>query len=475
MARANLAIKLSIAIAAGLTVRFSLVLPHGWVAAVAGLCALCISLGTIATRWKRFAVSTAFLLTLAVSQLFFMFPYAQTHGPGSLLLIPVLALCYGAVFEVLILAPKRISPQWTLLSFLLADFAFCKYPIGSPLMQLGSTAVDIPGIASAYSLVGPFWVTLWIAIIAQIIIDSFLHKPVKKYLLALFSCIPLLCLLQGISKNRERENVKVAMIPIADIKDSDKVAHYIETAAQDGTDIVILPEGIYTFIHPQETVSPSMTKLRRDVKTGKYPTVLMGLWTLAPGRFENAAVSYSKEGVFRRDKVKRIPFGEYVPSGLLPTGLLDNLVPYPVTLRENVDGNVFPSGDVLFCPLICYEALFTDLMAEYVREGAEMFMVLSSNSLINSILVEKQINRIIRMNAAVTSRSVVRCVENGISAFISPGGRIDCKTAFQTGLYEREVSAVRYKSIYVKYSRAIDLLYLLTLIIMSVITINYRT
>ncbi len=359
-----------------------------------------------------------------------------------------MTLCYGAVFVILIIIPKRISSHWVLLSFLFADYAFAKYPVGSPLIQLGSVAVDIPGIASAYSMTGPFWITLWVVLIACVIFNTATQKPVRKHVWAFLASVPLLCLLGGNRTNATKGKVNVAMIPIADIDEKDQVPRYIETAAHDGAEIVVLPEGIYTFIHPQETVSPLMTKLRRDVKAGIYPTILLGVWTLAPGRFENAAVSYSKEGVFRRDKVKRVPFGEYVPLQKHLSSRLHKLIPYPVTLRDNVDGNAFPSGNTRFSPLICYEALFTDLMIEYVREGAEIFMVLSSNSLIKSELIERQI--------------------------ITPYGKINSQTEFRTGLHREESETSRDMTFYVKYSKAIDLFYLLLLILLSVKSLNYK-
>lgn len=475
MSRRSFIIKTLLAIIAGILIRFSLLLYQGWITAALGLCILCLSLEGVRERIKRVVVSGAFLLALSMSQLSFLFSYCQAHSWWSLLLIPTMAICYGAVFEILILLPDRLSAEWIILSFLLTDFAFPHYPIGSPLMQLGVTVGDIPGIDSVYSLVGPYWITLWFAILALTILKLVRLEPIKAGPWAVLAIFPLLCLCVCVNKNSSYDTIRVAMIPLASIEDKDKVGQYLDSAVVVGAEIVALPEGIYTFIHPQETVSPAMTKLLRDVKAGRYPTILMGLWTLAPGRFENAAVSYSKNGVFRRDKAKRIPFGEYVPMQKLLRGRLDKLIPYRVTLREGGDGNVFPLGGIGYSPLICYEALFTNLMAEFVREGAELFFVLSSNSLIDSRQMERQINNILKMNAAITARSIVRCVENGISVFITPRGDISEKTEFRTGLYSRDMEICREKTFYVKYSRSIDFLYSFVLICLSVITLRSKT
>ncbi len=147
--------------------------------------------------------------------------------------------------------------------------------------------------------------------------------------------------------------------------------------------------------------------------------------------FGNSAVLFDPRGQFveRYDKVRLVPFGEYIP--------LRDALPFlqwftPLT-REVIRGTAeivfevpFRNGDDVLrvAPLICYEDVFPDLTATFRRMGADVLVNLTDEGWYT---IPGELGQHLAMavfRAVETRTTVVRAANTGISCFIGPTGEI---------------------------------------------------
>ena len=86
----------------------------------------------------------------------------------------------------------------------------------------------------------------------------------------------------------------------------------------------------------------------------------------------------------------------------------------------------FKSGDTEFgfgVP-ICYESVYGDYCAGYVRDGASLIVVITNDAWGGDTSGYRQHFSFSRLRAIETGRTVVRCANTGISAIIDPSGKI---------------------------------------------------
>jgi apolipoprotein N-acyltransferase len=124
----------------------------------------------------------------------------------------------------------------------------------------------------------------------------------------------------------------------------------------------------------------------------------------------------------RTDKVHLVPFGEYVPLGRL-LSFIDKLV---VGVGDFSPGKVTPlalDGTSLGV-LICYEVIFPELAREYVRRGSGLLVNLTNDAWFGRSSAPYQHLAMARFRAIENRVWLVRAANTGISAFVSPSGRV---------------------------------------------------
>lgn len=85
---------------------------------------------------------------------------------------------------------------------------------------------------------------------------------------------------------------------------------------------------------------------------------------------------------------------------------------------------VFEGGDTKIGPAICYEGLYGEHYAGFVREGAQAMAVISNDGWWGDTPGHKRLFDFCRLRAIETRRSVARSANTGISGFISPRGDV---------------------------------------------------
>lgn len=143
--------------------------------------------------------------------------------------------------------------------------------------------------------------------------------------------------------------------------------------------------------------------------------------------FYNSVFVIDGEGTIRDayDKVRLVPFGEYLPFGdLLETVGLTKLVELPGTFRAGFRQRTLePVAGPAFLPLICYEAIFPQ--AATSRDGRPGFLLnVTNDAWFGDTPGPRQHFVQARMRAVEQGLPVVRAANTGISGVVDAYGRV---------------------------------------------------
>lgn len=135
----------------------------------------------------------------------------------------------------------------------------------------------------------------------------------------------------------------------------------------------------------------------------------------------------------RYDKVRRVPFGEYVPlRGLLeavgaPVGRVGSAVAGTGPAVLDVP---LPDGtEVRAAVAISWEVFFAGRVREGVRLGGEIVFNPTNGASYTGTVLQTQQVASSRLRAAETGRWVVQTAPTGFTAFVSPSGEVIDRTA----------------------------------------------
>jgi apolipoprotein N-acyltransferase len=154
------------------------------------------------------------------------------------------------------------------------------------------------------------------------------------------------------------------------------------------------------------------------------------------------------------DKIKLVPFGEYLPMQWLLARHMRTITNVP-----NLEGGdrdvLFDVGGVKLGVRICYESVFPDLTRRAIAAGADILINISNDAWYGKIGAE-QVLAMTAMRAVESKKPVVRVANQGFSAIISPVGRIQLVSQFASA--EGSVREVSWRAGETVYSRIGDAL-----------------
>ncbi|MFA5515657.1 MAG: apolipoprotein N-acyltransferase [Desulfuromonadales bacterium] len=203
----------------------------------------------------------------------------------------------------------------------------------------------------------------------------------------------------------------------------------LEARARGELDLVVWPESAtpfyfqdFSFLRSEVTDVP--------LRTGAFLLFGSPAYQQKEGGYENLNSAYllDKHGrqLGRSDKVHLVPFGEYVPFGrLLP--FIDKLV---VGIGDFAPGLVhpLPMNGAKAGVLICFEGIFPELARDYVRRGSDILVNITNDAWFGRSSAPYQHLGMTLFRAVENRVWVARAANTGISAIISPAGRIVAQT-----------------------------------------------
>ena len=113
---------------------------------------------------------------------------------------------------------------------------------------------------------------------------------------------------------------------------------------------------------------------------------------------------------------------------------------------------VFNSSKANLAPIICYESIFGQYISEYVRNGADLFTIITNDGWWKDTPGYKQHLHYARLRAIENRRAIARSANTGISAFIDNKGNIIQSTKWDERLSIRQTLKTNTsQTIYVQY------------------------
>ncbi|NEE18254.1 apolipoprotein N-acyltransferase [Streptomyces sp. SID7499] len=126
----------------------------------------------------------------------------------------------------------------------------------------------------------------------------------------------------------------------------------------------------------------------------------------------------------RYDKMRLVPFGEYIPARSLFGWATSVGKAAGEDRRRGSQPIVMNVGDDLRVgPLVCFETAFPDMTRHLTREGADVLIGQSSTSTFQHSWAPEQHASLAALRAAETGRPMVHATLTGVSAVYGPDGR----------------------------------------------------
>ena len=103
--------------------------------------------------------------------------------------------------------------------------------------------------------------------------------------------------------------------------------------------------------------------------------------------------------------------------------------------------------------MICFEAIFPDLVRERMARGARVLVVLSNDIWLGCIRrARSSISRMARLRAVENRTWVVRATTTGVSAIIDPFGRIRAQSElFTPAVLDAAVVPLQIETVYKRF------------------------
>jgi apolipoprotein N-acyltransferase len=202
-----------------------------------------------------------------------------------------------------------------------------------------------------------------------------------------------------------------------------KMIEMTEEAALRGAKVIVWPESTVPLSYTETAFyRASLEELSRnlgiDIILGSVATD-----PSKPNRLWNSAFLVS-DGVTvgHYDKIRLVPFGEYVP--------LRRVLFFAEKLVRAVGEFEFGTNDhplrgkFGYGPAICYEIVYPQITRRQVRHGANVLVTITNDAWYDGTAAPAQHLWQARLRAIESDRYLLRAATTGISAFIDPSGRI---------------------------------------------------
>ncbi|HEX8707112.1 MAG TPA: apolipoprotein N-acyltransferase [Pyrinomonadaceae bacterium] len=191
--------------------------------------------------------------------------------------------------------------------------------------------------------------------------------------------------------------------------------------------VVVWPESPMNFSYARDT---EFRDLLARFAGRNHTSVLFNSQEPAPANGTyNAAVMVNEEGrlIAQYDKIRLLPFGEYVPLPRWLPGV--SLIPTMVgDFTPGAEYPLMPLGQARAGVFICFESAFPSITRHFVQAGADVLVNITNDGYLGPTPVMRQhlANTIFR--AVENNRPVLRVTNTGITAHVSGLGRVTDET-----------------------------------------------
>ena len=194
------------------------------------------------------------------------------------------------------------------------------------------------------------------------------------------------------------------------------------------TDLIVWPESPAPFEENDPQFRAALSNLARQANAPIIAgNIAMDRTTDNPRGYNlfNSASFVNPQGEFvgRYDKMHLVPFGEYVP--FKPLFFFAKSLLYEAgTFDRGQHRIVFNTNGHTYGTFICYESIFGDEIREFSQLGAEVLVNISNDGWYGDTSAPWQHLYMVRMRAIENHRWILRATNTGVTASITPYGRV---------------------------------------------------
>jgi apolipoprotein N-acyltransferase len=389
------------------------------------------------------------------------------------LAIMVKAIFLG-IFGLLIYAYYKISPRWSVVTFPSAwvVIEYLRSHLGflsSPWGILGYSQYSVLPVIQISAYSGVYGVSfLIVAVNAALteVASLFLHatrlraKEIASWLgrkrgltilLIGFFALSTSSLIYGLSPTQQQKtlrNLKIALVqgnvywkdrvdPRFNEKVFTKYHQLTLDAANSKPDLVIWPSSSVPGRIPYDR---KWVKMLSELANETDNFLLVGssgfdkfnVEQRKTRRQSNSAFLFSPQGqiLARYDKIRLLPFDEYVPlRGYLkwPSWIVSDM-------NDHLPGKeitIFRMQDIRFGVLICWEYMFPDQFREMSARGVDFMVSMTNEGFVDIASAHYQMLALNVLRAVENHVSIARTASTGVSCVIEPNGRITSRVQDQ--------------------------------------------
>lgn len=422
---------------------------------------------------------------------------------GTIVGLLVNALLMATFFQFFVWTKRFVGQKEGYIGLLFywigLEYFHLNWQFSFPWLNLGNVFATTPSLVQWYSYSGVLGGTLWILLSNLLIFKIAYNLWVKKekykiqtpfvWMLSLLIVLPIsYSIVQYFGKDDATKNQSAEVIVTQPNVDPysqkwnvpleiqlNNFLNLADSLVTPQTDFVLAPETAipYGFNEDNFTSTSIYELLNRRIQTWGNASLLTGASTF---KFFNQKNSYASEFLPKRkqfveeynssllmDKnpprfvhksklvmgVEMVPFSKYLPFledlALENGGTSGNLGTEP-------EPKIMQSKGMKFAPVVCYESVYGDFIAQQCRKGAQAIFIITNDGWWDDSPGYKQHLNLARLRAIETGRWVARSANTGSSAFINPKGDIIQKTAYNTKTALRqEIELVGEATFYVTY------------------------
>jgi len=367
-------------------------------------------------------ISAALMLTLIFVGFWSLFPALAGY---------LAVKCFGNRNALSVLTGYSLI--WILVEYVRGEWVFN----GFPWLQIAYSQMDtiFAGYVPLMSVYGCGILIVFCAILLQRLFYGELTAQEKLYVLLLISCIVLAgAKLKSIEWTKPLGgSLSIAMIQ-GNIAQENKwrpdnrnniLQQYKTMTAQNwAADVIIWPETAIPAFYDQVKES-FLIPLERQAKNNKSDLIIsLPVRNKQKNEYYNAVMTFGKyRGEYH--KIHLLPFGEYLPLQPLTDFLQKSLKIMPIgSFTSGVnDQALLQAGGYPFSISICYEDVFGDAGLRRLSEAAYLVNV-TNDGWFGASMEPYQHMQIARMRALETGRYLLRATNTGVTAIVSPQGKI---------------------------------------------------
>ena len=411
---------------------------------------------------------------------------------GAIAAIIVNSILMSSVITLFMWLKSKFNDRrswWALISFWISfEYLHLNWDLSWPWLTLGNVFAHYPECIQWYEYTGVLGGSLWV-LLANVIMYHSIKKKSRYLLCGLIIGLPFLFSFfinvdDDYSKNVEVVVVQPNIDPyyekfegLTSMQQLEKFIELAESKLDSSCHYLIGPEtAIVNGLWENKIENSSEIKRLRQL-IDKYPdlNIIVGSVTYkaysetetiprSARQFNgsdsyydvfNSAIQINSSSISVYHKSKLVQGVEFTPF----PSILENLDFLAIDLG-GITGSlgtqdfreVFLSNSAQIAPIICYESIFGEFTTQYVRNGADLFTIITNDGWWKDTPGYKQHLNYASLRAVECRRAIARSANTGISAFIDSKGNIRNATQWDEEVVIRDtVKTNLTQTLYVRF------------------------